>query len=100
MSSPNPMTREELLESAALDAFGLLDEYETALFTRSFHHAPAAAQDEIIAMQADLVSDERLLPQRNTEQALGGRGLDAVALAIEQDSAHLDLLATIGRPRR
>ena len=41
------MTREELLELAALDAFGLLDDYEAALFTRSFHHAPVAVQDEI-----------------------------------------------------
>ena len=42
MSVPNPMTREELLELSALDALGLLEEYEAALFTRSFHHAPAA----------------------------------------------------------
>ncbi len=52
MTSPAPMSREELLELAALDALGLLDEYEAALYTRSFHHAPAAVQDEIKDLQA------------------------------------------------
>lgn len=99
MSSPNPMTREELIESAALDAFGLLDEYETALFTRSFHHAPAAVQDEIIAMQSDLVSDERLLPSATPAPQLRERVLEAVAEAIEKETAQLEPLAVIGRPR-
>ncbi len=47
MTSPEPMTRKELLELAALDVLGLLDEYEAAYYTRSFHHAPASVQDEI-----------------------------------------------------
>ena len=100
MSSPNPMTREELIESAALDAYGLLDEYESALYTRSFHHAPAAVQDEIIHMQADFVSDEHVLPDVNPDPALRERVLEAVAGAIEQETAELEPLATIGRPRR
>jgi hypothetical protein len=93
------MTREELIESAALDAFGLLEEYETALFTRSFHHAPAATQNEIISMQSDLVSDERLLPGVNPDPKLRERVLDAVAEAIEKETAELEPLAIIGRPR-
>ena len=36
------MTTTELLELAALDALGLLDEYESAFYSRSFHHARAA----------------------------------------------------------
>src|SRR5687767_1421534 len=100
MSSSNPMTREELLENAALDAFGLLDEYEAALYTRSLHHAPAAVQDEILQLQAQLVSDETFL--NNTEipdPKLRNRVLDAVAIAIEQETSSLEPLATIGRGR-
>src|SRR5262245_33334630 len=100
MSSPNPMTREELLESAALDAFGLLDEYEAALYTRSFHHAPAAIQREIIEKQAELVSDETFLPIETPDPSLRNRVLDAVAVAIEHDTADLEPLATIGRGGR
>jgi hypothetical protein len=99
MSSPNPMTREELLESAAMDAFGLLDEYEAALYTRSFHHAPAAVQREIIQLQADLVSDDTLLPTETPDPSLRERVLEAVAVAIEQETAELEPLATIGRNR-
>ncbi len=62
MSPPTPMTREELIELAALDALGLLDEYESALFTRSFHHAPAAVQKEIKDLQAAVTADPSLLP--------------------------------------
>ncbi len=57
MTSPEPMTRQELLELAALDALGLLDRYEAALYTRSFHHASAPVQDEIVRLQAEIASD-------------------------------------------
>jgi hypothetical protein len=93
------MTREELLEYAALDAFGLLDEYEASLYTRSFHNAPAAVQDQILQLQAQLVSDESLLPSVNPDPTLRSRVLQAVAEAIEQETAQLEPLATIGRPR-
>jgi hypothetical protein len=99
MSSSNPMTREELLETAALDAFGLLDEYEAALYTRSFHHAPAAVQDEVLLLQAQLVSDETFLSRDLPDPTLRERVLDAVAVAIEQETAELEPLATIGRGR-
>ena len=49
MTTPTPMTHEELLELAALDALGLLDEYESALFTRSYHHAAVAVGPEAAA---------------------------------------------------
>ena len=99
MSSSNAMTREELLEYAALDAFGLLDEYEASLYTRSFHNAPAAVQDQILQLQAQLVSDESLLPSVNPDPTLRTRVLQAVAEAIEQETSQLEPLATIGRPR-
>lgn len=99
MSSSNAMTREELLEYAALDAFGLLDEYEASLYTRSFHNAPAAVQDQILLLQAQLVSDDSLLPSVHPDPTLRSRVLQAVAVAIEQETAQLEPLATIGRSR-
>ena len=70
MTSPEPMTRKELLELAALDVLGLLDEYEAAYYTRSFHHAPATVQDEIKRIQAEVASDESLLPGEEPESTV------------------------------
>lgn len=99
MTSPEPMTRDELLENSALDAFGLLDEYETALYTRSFHHAHVAVQDEILRVQAELVSDESLLSSQLPDPSMRRRVLDSVAKAIESETSQLAPLATIGRSR-
>lgn len=99
MTSPEPMTRDELLENAGLDAFGLLDEYETALYTRSFHHAHVAVQDEILRVQAELVSDESLLSAQIPDPTLRQRVLDSVTRAIESETSQLAPLATIGRSR-
>lgn len=99
MAVTNSMTSEELLESAALDAFGLLEEYEAALYTRSFHNAPAAIQDRIVHLQAQLVSDESLLPSEEPTPALREKVLSAVTSAIEQETAQLEPLATIGSRR-
>lgn len=97
MTTPNSMTVEELMELAALDAFGLLDEYETDLYSRSFHHAPAAVQDELVRIQAELVADESLLPSDTPDASLRARVLEAVALAIEEEvSTTLAPLASIG----
>lgn len=94
------MTREELIELAALDAVGLLSEYEAALFTRSFHHASAAVQDEILNLQAEIAADTALLPSEDPEDSLRDRVLAAVADAIEKDAEPLSPIATIGRSRR
>jgi hypothetical protein len=91
------MTREELIELAALDAFGLLDEYEAALYTRSFHHAPVAVQDEITQIQSEFASDETFLPDVKPSPELREQVLRAVARAIESESARFAPLATIGR---
>jgi hypothetical protein len=99
MTSPNPMTRDELLESAAADAFGMLDDYEAALYTRSLHHAPATVQNEVLQRQAELVSDMSLMPNVEPHPDLKQRVLDAVAEAVQSESAHLAPLATIGRSR-
>lgn len=97
--SPHPMSREELLELAVADALGLLDEYEAALFTRSFHHAPIPVQDEIRALQAQVATDPLLLSNELPDPALGTQVLARVAQAIDEENSELAPLATIGRPR-
>jgi hypothetical protein len=93
------MTQRELLELAALDALGLLDEFEAAYYTRSFHDAPATVQDEIKRVQAELAADQRVLPGDEPDPGLRERVLRAVAQASERDEARLAPLATIGRRR-
>lgn len=94
----NPMTREELLELAALDALGMLDAYESALFTRSFHLAPPAFQAELIDLQAAVSADESMLPGVTPPEDLRRRVLDAVARAAEIEAAELAPIAAIGVP--
>ncbi len=100
MTSVEPLTREELLELASLDAFGLLDDFEAKLFTRSFHVAPATVQDEVLRMQAEVAGDLRLLPGEMPDPALRERVLKAVAAAIARGDEKLAPLARIGRRRR
>ena len=90
------MTREELLELAALDVFGLLDEYEASLYTRSFHHAPAAVQDEIVDLQAEIAGDETLLPGESPEDDLRDKVLAAVCRSAEHENSRLAPIASIG----
>ena len=47
MTAQDLYSHRELLELAALDAFGQLDEFEADLFNRSFHHAPVPLQEQI-----------------------------------------------------
>ncbi|HRP63877.1 MAG TPA: hypothetical protein PK400_11325 [Phycisphaerales bacterium] len=97
MTAPNPMTRKEMLELAALDVLGLLDEYEAALYTRSFHQAPASVQDEIVQLQAEIAEDPALLSDENPDATLRDRVLDYVSRAMEQELAPI---ATIGHRRQ
>ncbi len=96
MESPTPMTHEELLEQAALDALGLLDQYEALLFTRSFHRATATVQKQIVEFQAELAADESLLPDETPSPELRDRILAAVAEAVESQEADFAPLASIG----
>lgn len=100
MTSSRTMTREELLEQAALDAFGLLDEFDTAEFNRQFEDAQPTVQEEIRRLQADLVTDPALIRlDVEPPASLRNRVLAAVAAAIEREEAQLAPIATIGRPR-
>lgn len=99
MASFEPITTRELLELAALDALGLLDDFESRIYTRSYHDAPASVQDQIKRLQAELASDDSILPVDEPSPALRQRVLKAVADAIERDESRLAPLATIGRRR-
>lgn len=95
MTSPTAMTREEMLELAALDAYGLLDEYEATLYSRAFHQAPPSLQNDLLGLQARIAADETLLPKEEPPAELRERVLRAVSAAIEQDTP--TPLASIGR---
>jgi hypothetical protein len=82
-----------------LDAFGLLDEYEASLFTRSFHHASATVQDELVQVQADWCTDETFMADEEPQASLRNRTLESVARTIERETSKLAPLATIGRTR-
>ena len=99
MTSVEPMTRTELLELVSLDAMGLLDEVETALYTRCFHDAPVTVQDDVLRMQAEIASDLAMLPADEPAPTLRERVLKAVAAAIARRDARLGPVATIGRHR-
>lgn len=96
MTSFDPMTREELLELAPLDALGHLDDFEAALFDRSFHHAPASVQAEIIALQADVAAEiARVVPEQ-PRALLKSKVLLRVAEEVEETAEQLKPLAQIG----
>ncbi|MHC4427877.1 MAG: hypothetical protein ACYS0D_04645 [Planctomycetota bacterium] len=99
MTSPALFSQRDLLELAALDAFGLLDEYESELYDRSFHHAPAPVQDQIKRLQAEIASDESLLPADKPDRSLRQKVLEAVARTADAESISLQPLARIGRHR-
>lgn len=101
MTFAQTMTRDELLEFAALDAFALLDEYDADRYTRAFNEAPEAVQDEVRRVQAELTIDPSLLTiDAEPPFALRERVLAAVAAAIEREEAQLAPLASIGRGHR
>ncbi|MBL9119188.1 MAG: hypothetical protein JNL80_04650 [Phycisphaerae bacterium] len=96
MTSSDPMSREELIELAPLDAYGLLDDYEAALFNRSFHHAPATVQAEIRALQAQLAEDGAFLSNDEPRGLLRQKVLIRIAEEVDETAEQLKPLATIG----
>lgn len=99
MTSSRQMTREELIKLAALDVYGLLDEIEAELYSRSFREASVAVQDEIVALQARLAVDPTFLSTEEPSPALREKVIDRVLEAIQLEQAELAPLATIGRGR-
>ncbi|MGA1267351.1 MAG: hypothetical protein ACO32J_09240 [Phycisphaerales bacterium] len=96
MKSPELLRREELLELAALDAMGQLDEFEADHYTRSFHAAPASVQEEIRRLQAEIATDEAFLSDETMPADLKARVMGAVTAAIDEEAAALRPIASIG----
>lgn len=87
------MTIQELLESAQLDALGLLDEQDREAFERAFDAAPAPLQTQLRREQARLCRVDALLPQVDLPESLWPRVRDAVRQA--QLTAASDAQATM-----
>src|SRR5262249_43289867 len=98
-SGAEEMTTKELLELASLDSLGLLDDVESAIYTRSFLNAPATMQDEVVRLQAEVCGDLALLPSEEPDSRLRERVLEAVAQAVAREESRLAPLARIGRRR-
>lgn len=100
MTESDPQTRAALLELAALDVCGLLDEYERSRFDREFHDAPQSVREDVLRLQAELAADTSLLPSDEPDASLRQRVLDAVNRTVDAETSRLAPLATIGRARR
>jgi len=98
MSHVPPMTRDELLELAPLDALGLLDEYDALLFSRGYHAAPERVRIEVRELQAAVAADESLLPDVVPSEGMRSRVIEAVRREADE-AVDLAPLATIGRAR-
>lgn len=72
------MSIQELLESAQLDALGLLDEQDREAFERAFAAAPAALQAQLRREQARLCHIDALLPEVELPDAVWPKVRDAV----------------------
>lgn len=77
------MKTQELLELAALDALGLLDEAERDQFDRAFRAAPPALQAQIRREQTRIAGDDSLLPRIEAPIGLKARVLAAWREAVE-----------------
>ncbi len=98
-SGAEEMNTRQLLELASLDSLGLLDDVESAIYTRSFLNAPATVQDEVVRLQSEVCGDLALLPAEEPDTKLRERVLKAVADAVAREEARLAPLARIGRRR-
>lgn len=95
------LRREELIEQAALEALGLLDERETEAFERAFEDAPENIQEQIRRIQAETVTDVAMLSGEEPPASLRGKVLAAVSDAVEDEARELQPIASIGvRARR
>jgi len=96
MNSPSPMSREELLEVAVPDALGLLDEYDSALFARSFFQASEDTRSEVVELQASVATDPLFLgPIIDPPESLRGQVVSGVRHTIDSIAA-LPPLAFVG----
>jgi len=91
------MTTQELVESAVLEALGLLDDEERAAFEAAFRSAPPSVQAHVRREQTRLARIESLLPQVDPPPGLRARVLAAVRAAMA-DAVPMRLAPTGSQP--
>ena len=99
MTENETLTREELLEAAEFEMLGLLDEVDSARFSRAFANATLALQAEVIAAQEVIAMDPLLHDTETPSAALRLRTLARVLEAIESDAESAAPIAVIGPAR-
>lgn len=90
------MNRDELLELAPLDALGLLDEVEAAMFHRAFHQASPSVQAEIIELQTHFATSEHFLSGDEPRPILRRKVLLTLEEAFDESAESLRPIAQIG----
>ncbi|MAT81151.1 MAG: hypothetical protein CMJ29_05835 [Phycisphaerae bacterium] len=81
---------------ASLDAFGLLDAEDALEFEDAFLAVPENVRISIRNLQAELVTDERLIGSDEPDESLRSRVLERVSKAISEGDQALQPLAMIG----
>ena len=91
--SPQGMTTGEMLELAAVDALGLLDDAEREAFDAAFRRAPSAVRELVRAEQARVAAEKLRLELSNHRSMLQSYHAD---LMLELQ----ELIAEGGQPAR
>lgn len=91
-----PISIPELVEMASLDAFGLLDPDDALDFEDAFLAVPEHVRESVRRLQAELVSDERLIGSDEPDESLRAKVLERVSQAMSQRDDELQPLAQIG----
>lgn len=96
-STSNPPTRDELLELAAFEMLGVLDDVDIARFERALADAAPSMQAEIAALQARMAVDPLFRDDSVKPSAsLGLRTKARLLEEIEAEAASAAPIATIG----
>ena len=96
MHGSDEMNRDELLELAPLDALGLLDEVEAAMFHRAFHQASPSVQAEVIELQAHFATSDHFLAGEEPRPILRRKVLLSLEEAFDESAENLRPIAQIG----
>ena len=86
-SDMTPLTSNELAELAILDTYGLLHDADLLRFEQAFVGSPPDVQAEIRRIQAEIATDERLLPTCEPPAELKEQVLDRIRSAMALSTA-------------
>ncbi len=86
-SDMTPLPSNELAELAILDTYGLLHDADLLRFEQAFMGSPPDVQAEIRRIQAEIATDERLLPTCEPPAELRERVLDRIRSAMALSTA-------------